>query len=99
MLHFSCDLCGRHLDDRRVVVRLEVYPAFDADELSEDDLDTDNLQEVAELIEQMEVTGETPADDCESHSMRYDLCPECHGRFLRDPLGRDAGRRLNFSEN
>ena len=30
---------------------------------------------------------------------RFDLCPECHLRFLEDPLGRDALSRLKFSEN
>ena len=35
MLHFSCDLCGRPLSDRRYVVKLEVFAAFDPDEVVE----------------------------------------------------------------
>ncbi|MCA9114882.1 MAG: hypothetical protein KDA79_07320 [Planctomycetaceae bacterium] len=99
MLHFSCDSCGRQLDDRRFVVRLEVYPAFDPEELGEEDLDSDNLQEVADLIEQMEADGTSPVDDCESRTLKYDLCPACQKKFLQDPLGRDSVRRFNFSEN
>src|SRR5262245_57019933 len=98
MLHFSCDLCGQPLDDRRYVVRLEVFPAFDAVELTEADLDVDHLQEVAQEIHEMEVHG-VELDDDETKSFRYDLCPGCHARYVRDPLSRDAIRRLNFSEN
>ena len=39
MLHFTCDLCGQQLGDRRYVVRLEIFPAFDPEEIDEDDLD------------------------------------------------------------
>ena len=98
MLHFSCDLCGQQLDDQRYVVKLEVFPAFDPDELSEDDLDADHLQEVSELLAEMEVTGDSVLDDG-AKNFRFDLCTRCHQKFLKDPLGRDTLRRLNFSEN
>lgn len=99
MLHFSCDLCGHHLGDERFVVKLEVFPAFDPDELTEDDLDSDHLQEISELIEEAEANGRDATSEVTNSSFRFDLCPRCHQRFLKDPLGRDALRRLNFSEN
>ena len=99
MLHFSCDLCGQPLGDRRFVVKLEVYPAFDPEEFDEQDLDADHLQEVSELIQEMEVTGKSALEDCSSKGFRFDLCSHCRRKFLKDPLGRDAIRRLNFSEN
>ncbi|GAB4135442.1 MAG: hypothetical protein Tsb009_01710 [Planctomycetaceae bacterium] len=99
MLHFSCDLCGRHLDDHRFVVKLEVFPSFDPDEIEESDLEADHLQEVAEELDKMEMTGQTEIEDCEARDFRFDLCPACRRKFLEDPLGRDATRRLNFSEN
>ena len=98
MLHFSCDLCGQPLEDRRYVVRLEIFPAFDPADLSEADLDVDHLQEVAEEIHEMELTG-AELEDCNSKSFRFDLCPRCHAKYTKDPLGREALRRLNFSEN
>lgn len=98
MLHFSCDLCGQPLDDRRYVVRMEVFPAFDPEDISEADLDADHLQDVADEIHEMELTG-SDVDDCNSKSFRFDLCPRCHAKYLKDPLGREALRRLNFSEN
>jgi hypothetical protein len=100
MLHFSCDLCGRRLDEgRRYVAKVEVYPAFDPDEIEESDLDADNLEELAATIEAIEAGESSPANDSGPHDFRFDLCPHCHKRYLKDPLGRDALRRLNFSEN
>lgn len=99
MLHFTCDLCGLQLGDRRFVAKVEVYPAFDPEEFDEEDLDADHLQQISESIEQMEASGETMLDDCGSKDFRFDLCPHCHQKFVSDPLGRDALRRLNFSEN
>jgi hypothetical protein len=98
MLHFSCDLCGQPLDEHRFVVRMEVFPAYDPDQLHEADLDADHLQAVAAELQEAEMTGQR-LDDCEAKSFRYDLCPRCHARFLKDPLGREALARLNFSEN
>lgn len=98
MLHFSCDLCGQPLEDRRYVVRLEIFPAFDPEGISEEDLDADHLQEVADEIHEMEMTG-VELDDGSSKTYRFDLCPRCHEKYAKDPLGRDALRRLNFSEN
>lgn len=98
MLHFSCDLCGQQLKDDRYVARIEVYPAFDPDEITEADLNADQMQEVAAMIQHMEETGENLIEDCEPRRMRFDLCPTCRKRFLKDPLGRNK-TRLRFSEN
>ena len=99
MLHFSCDLCGQQLEDQRFVVKLEVFAAFDPDQIEEQDLDEDNLQEVAKIIQEMETTGESDIDDCGTKKYRFDLCERCQTRFTRDPLGRNALGRMNFSEN
>lgn len=99
MLHFSCDLCGRQLDEERFVVRLEVYPAFDPEEIDSADLDVDHLQEIAEMIQDSDATGKLDIEDCGTRKFRFDLCRNCHRKYVRDPLGRDALRRLNFSEN
>ena len=31
--------------------------------------------------------------------LRYDLCPECRKKFVRDPLGKEAAQKFDFSEN
>ena len=100
MLHFSCDLCGGQLDEQRFVVQLEAYPAFDPDQLSPADLDSDHLQQVAHQLDSAEHGDDGIDDDCcETKRFRFDLCPRCHRKFVRDPLGREAARRLTFSKN
>lgn len=99
MLHFSCDLCGCQLDERRFVVKLEAFPAFDPDQLSPADLDADHLAQVAQQLESSTESDDSHIDDCAAKSFRFDLCPRCHQKFLHDPLGRDAARRLTFSKN
>ena len=34
-----------------------------------------------------------------SHHLRYDLCPDCRQRYLRDPLSKDGAQKFDFSEN
>jgi hypothetical protein len=99
MLHFTCDLCSRELSDERYVVRIEVYPGFDPEEVDEEQLDADHLQAISEALQEVEENGKLELEDCSTKAFRFDLCPRCHKKFLKDPLGRDALRRLNFSEN
>ena len=99
MLHFSCDLCGRQLGERRFVVKMEVFASFDPEDIDESDLELDHLQAISQELETLDLTVEHDVDDCATRSLRYDLCPNCREKFLRDPLGRDSFRRLNYSEN
>ncbi len=99
MLHFSCDVCGRHLGEERYVVKVETYPAFDPEEIDEADLDADHLEEISATIEAMEAAGQFELEECGSKTFRYDLCPACHRRYVKDPLGRESLRRVDFSKN
>lgn len=98
MRHFTCDLCSQRLvGSDRFLVSVEVRPAFDPDEITEDDLDVDHLQEMAQLIRQIEETGVEPEDETSTREFRFDLCQSCRNRFVQDPLSR--ARRLFFSKN
>ncbi len=102
MLHYSCDLCGKELlveEDLRYVAKIEVYAAYDPLEITEEDLDEDHMEEIGELIKQMEDMDETELEDQVHKSFRFDLCPECHKKFLKDPLNREASRSVDFSKN
>jgi hypothetical protein len=99
MLHYSCDLCGQRIKDRRFVARLELYPSFDPEAISEEDLEGDNLEEISEILTNMEITGELELDDKSPKSFHYDMCEQCHHEFRKDPLGRHRPRRMRFSEN
>lgn len=100
MLHFTCDLCGKELqgDDHRYVVKIEAYAAHDPTEITEADLDDDHMEAVSQLLQEMEDS----LDEIElvetNKNFRYDLCPECHKKFLQDPLGREA-QKFDFSKN
>lgn len=103
MLHITCDLCGKELlpgDDHRYVVKLEVFAAHDPTEITEADLDEDHMEAVSQLLRDME---EGDADEPQLaptyKKFRYDLCPGCHKKFLRDPLGKEASQKFDFSEN
>jgi len=102
MLHFSCDLCGKELlpeADRRYVVKMEVFAAHDSRALTDDDLAEDQLEALGQMLEDLEATGATPQDlPPEYKQIRMDLCPECHKKFLRDPLNK-ASAKFDFSEN
>ena len=105
MVHFTCDLCGKdlnHAGDPRYVVKIAAYAGFDPNQITEDDLDEDHMEAIADLLRREEGDGNLSASDLDAPAFkgfRYDLCPECHSRFIKDPLSRDTMRVLNFSEN
>lgn len=100
MIHYSCDLCKRPLDPRddlRYVVKLEVYAAFDPMEI--EDEDCDDLQEIHEILERMDSSDNDKVGEDVYQEMRFDLCPECRKRFLKNPLGRKPTEQFDFSKN
>ena len=102
MLHVTCDLCGKQLrpgHDPHYVVKIEAYAAHDPAEITEADLDEDHMEAVSQLLRDMEDDVATTEMAAPYKNFRYDLCPECHKKFLRDPLGRDHVQKLFFSKN
>jgi hypothetical protein len=101
MVHFTCDLCGKDLTasgDPRYVVKIAAYAGFDPTQISDEDLDDDHMESISELLQREDCSpGDLDAPDFKG--FRYDLCPSCHSRFIKDPLNRDLLRSLNFSEN
>jgi hypothetical protein len=74
---------------------MEVLPAFDPDEVTEDMLDSDHLNVIAEQLS----AAESPSSAAHRKSYRYDVCENCLTRVERDPLGRVKRQRVRFSEN
>ena len=102
MLHYSCDLCGKELlveEDLRYVAKIEVFAAYDPLEITEEDLEEDHMEEISQLIKQMDDMDDQELEDQVYKSFRFDLCPECHKKFLKDPLSREAARSIDFSKN
>ncbi len=101
MVHFTCDLCGKDLTasgDPRYVVKIAAYAGFDPTQISDEDLDDDHMESISEVL-QREECAHGDLDAPEFKGFRYDLCPACHSRFIKDPLNRALLRSLNFSEN
>ena len=101
MLRITCDSCGKELraGEDRYVVKIEVFAAHDPAELTEADLDEDHMEAVSQLIQQMEEVDVAEALEPASRHLRYDLCPECRKRYLRDPLSKETAQKFDFSEN
>lgn len=101
MIRYSCDLCKRALDpeeDLRYVVKMEICAAFDPVCVDEDN-DRDHLQEIQDILECLEDTENDQISDDVCQQLRFDLCPECRRKFVKNPLGRESAKILNFSEN
>src|SRR5215831_17392010 len=98
MLHITCDLCGKELrgGGDHYVVKIEVFPTQDPAVLTEADLDEDHMEAVSQMLREME-DMEAPEVEPPSQQRRYDLCPECRKRYLRDPLNREAAQKFDFS--
>lgn len=99
MVHYSCDLCGQSLSDERFIVKVEVRPAPETGSLSEADLDADHLQDVADILEDLDLDDSEISDPHSTHQHQFDLCASCRRLYLQDPLGRGPRRRLKFSGN
>jgi len=102
MIHHSCDLCKRLIDteeDVRYVLKMEVYAALDP-ALDDVDDDRDGLQDVQDMLQRIDEleTSEVAQDDV-YQQLRFDLCPECRKKFLKAPLGREAIKQFDFSQN
>ncbi len=101
MIHYTCDCCKRSLDpdDLRYVVKMEVYAAFDPGAIDELDDDRDHLQEIQEILQ----SSKEPLDEQVSRDvyeqLRFDLCPDCRQKLLKNPLGRTLLSQFDFSEN
>jgi hypothetical protein len=102
MVHVTCDLCGKELrvqEDQRYVVKIEVFAAGNPFEITEEDLDEDHMEAVSELIQDDEEELLEAPDEPNRQTRRYDLCPACRKKFLKDPLNREANLHFDFSEN
>jgi hypothetical protein len=100
MVHFTCDLCGKELEDGddRFVVKIEVFAASEPAPITEADLDEDNLEAVAEQLQESEDDDGGPPEPATRH-FRFDLCHACRKRYERAPLAKDAAQKFDFSEN
>ena len=102
MIRYSCDLCRRELDsqdDLRYVVKMEVYAALDPAAADGDEDDRDHLEEIQDILERMEDSASDQIGEDVYQQLRFDLCPDCRRRFIKNPLGREVAKAFGFSSN
>jgi len=104
MIRCYCDLCKKEINRREqpyYIVKVEVYAAFDpCEEHDGDDYEDRNyLEEIQGILDAIDEENLEEASQDVYHKMRFDLCPECRRKFVRNPLGRDMLDRSRFSEN
>src|SRR6478609_3316060 len=101
MIHFTCDRCKREIDpdlELRYVVRLEVQAMMEPCEVDVQD-DRDHLLEIQEVLERMDDLNDDNIGDDVYQRRRFDLCPACYRKYIKNPLGREPAHHLNFSKN
>lgn len=102
MVHFTCDLCGKDITasgDPRYVIKIEAFPGFDPNQITEEDLDEDHMEEVSQLLQRNETPSPEELATPIHKGFRFDLCPACHHKFVKDPLGKEFLRSFDFSQN
>jgi hypothetical protein len=100
MIHYSCDLCKREIEpehDLRYVVKMEIFAAIDPAPAETED-DRDNLLEIQDILQRMEDSEDEQIGDDVYQTLRFDLCPECRKKFLKNPLAREV-KQFDFSQN
>lgn len=101
VIHFSCDRCKRTIDaaeQLRYVVRIEIRAALDFEDAIDDEAGRDHLMQIEEILDCAEDGSSDFVSDDVYQQKRFDLCPGCYRKFVRNPVGRDSVE-LNFSEN
>ena len=101
MIHHTCDRCKREINPAhhtRYVVQIEIQ-SIDEDSICEYEDDVDHLTELHQLLEEAGSECEHDSDTPLNHRGQYDLCPDCHRQFLKNPLRRDQMVAIGFSNN
>ena len=102
MIHYSCDRCQRLIDpeqDLRYIVKVEIQAAMEPLDSADDESDRDYLMEIQDILDGVEAGDELSISDDIYQKRRFDLCPECYRKFVKNPVGREPAAKLGFSQN
>lgn len=102
MIHYTCDRCKRVLDsadDLRYIVKMEIQAALDPIETCDPDDDRDHLLEIEDILERMEDPDSDLLGEDIYQRKCFDLCTDCHRKFVKNPVGCEMTLQLGFSNN
>lgn len=102
MIHYSCDRCKREINpdaELRYVVYVEVRPVLETEVSDNFEDDDDSLLELHEILERLEEEEAAGTEHEEPARKRFDLCPECYRRYIKNPVGGEASLPIGFSHN
>ena len=57
------------------------------------------MEAVSQLLQRDEAVSSEDLAAPLHKGFRFDLCPTCHDKFLKDPLGKESLRSFDFSKN
>ena len=77
----------------------ERVKSFDPTEITEQDLEDDPMEAVSQILQRDESGSSDDLAVPVHKGFRFDLCPACHAKFLKDPLGKEFLRSFDFSKN
>lgn len=102
MIHYSCDRCRCPIGTDqavRYVVRMEIEATLNVPQGMTSDEDQDCLLEMDQLLEHLE--DEVPDEEPQAlyQKKRFDLCPECYRKFVKNPMGCEKLAPFGFSPN
>ena len=89
MIRFCCDGCGKTLqpnDPQRYILRIELFAAAEHLQVSQQDLARDPRAEIRKILDQLQQADPDQNEDQVFRAFRFDLCADCHQRYLRNPL-------------
>jgi hypothetical protein len=89
MIRYRCDGCGLDLardGSNHYIVRIEAFAAAGKLEFTEEEAQRDHQAEIQGLLKQLADRSPDEIEDQVYRSLRYDLCPTCHRRYLERPL-------------
>jgi hypothetical protein len=102
MIRYCCDLCHRPLNpdqDLRYVVKMEVFAAFDPSADADRGDEHNHLEEIREILEELEQSDDSSIGEDVYRELKFDLCPDCQRKFVKNPLGRETAKLFEFSKN
>ena len=89
MIRYRCDGCGLDLErdgSNHYILKMEAFAAAGRLDFSREEVERDHEAEMKRLIAELEKRSPDELEDQVYRNLRFDLCPECHRRFLASPL-------------